>query len=213
MAYSYFNEHCAAINAACEHDSGAVFGAGMLTLLSIRQPFHLMPQQMRSVALMGARSQYLFGWKREGFDYLAANAEEIRQRANEARLDSSTEALDSLILDLMQVPGFQIVKASFFAQLLIGRGACLDGNNLARLGLDARAFRTPKTLTRETLLRKIQAYNATWRPHGDSAFWWNSWCDYVAAKYPSKFGDGRAVSALHLIALELHNLRREVSNG
>jgi len=210
---SYFREHCAAINAACEHDSRAVFGAGLLTLLSIRQPFYLMPSQMRSIALMGERSQYLFGWKREGFAYLAANAEEIRKRANKARRSKAPDALDSLVLDLMRVPGFQIVKASFFAQMLIGRGACLDGNNLQRLGLSATHFRTPKTLTVATVQERIRTYNATWRAHGDSAYWWDSWCDYVAAKYPQKFADGRAVSALHLIALSFTQEARETANG
>lgn len=200
---SYFDKHCAQINAACEHDNRAVIGAGVLTLLSIRQPFYLMPRQIESVALMGAESQYLFGFKRDGFRYIRENASHIRQRANAARGKTDAESLNTLIIELMAVPGFQIVKASFFAQMLIGRGACLDSHNLERLGLAGDAFKTPKSLLPRTIAAKVATYNGIWQAHGSSAYWWDSWCDHIAGVYPKHFANGEAVSAMHGLALQM----------
>lgn len=157
---------------------------------------------------MGAESQYLFGWKREGFLTLVREAESFRLAANEYRAAPSDAGLDALVQRFMAVPGLGIVKASFMAQLLVGDGACLDSHNLERLGLRAEFFKTPKTLKAATIAEKIKTYRLTWQARGDSAFWWDSWCDLLAARYPKHFQDGRAVSALHTLALAWHGVER-----
>lgn len=203
-----FARDCAAINAGCAASKEAVIGAGLLTLLSIRQPFYLVPMQFASVQRMGADSQYLFGWKRQGFLTLCAEAEAIRLEANRYRKEPSADALDSLVQRLMVIPGLGIVKASFFAQLLVGEGACLDSHNLERLGLHVAFFKTPKSLKAATIAEKIKTYRLTWSARGSSAFWWDSWCDLIAAKYPKHFENGGAVSALHCLALQWRGVER-----
>jgi len=203
-----FARDCAAINAACLADKSAIVGAGLLTLLSIRQPFYLVPTQFASVQRMGAESQYLFGWKKEGFRTLAREAEGFRLAALAYKAAPSGEALDALVQRFMTVPGLGIVKASFLAQLVIGEGACLDSHNLERLGLRAEFFKTPKTLKAATIAEKIKTYRLTWSERGDSAYWWDSWCELIAAKYPKHFSDGAAVSALHTLALQWQGIER-----
>ncbi|XAI96027.1 hypothetical protein [Microcystis phage Mwe-JY26] len=177
------------------------FWVAVFVILTIRQPFYLMPAQMADVKANGAASRFLFGWKRQAFRALAERKAELQAAAiatHEGRM-----SLDSLILLYLSIPGLGIVKASFLAQMTAADGACLDTHNLRALGLDESAFKTPKTLKVETIAQRIIAYNAVWRAIGDSAHWWNGWCDFVATLYPDRYKDGAAVSRLHRLPLEV----------
>ncbi len=85
--------------------------------------------------------------------------------------------------------------------MTVCQGACLDSHNLKALGLDVNTFKTPKSLTVKTIALRITVYNATWQAIGDSAHWWNGWCDFIATLYPKRFANGAAVSALHRLPL------------
>lgn len=199
---NYFAHDCAAINAGAARDANVIIGAGLLTLLSIRQPFHRVAGDFATVQREGADARPLFGWKRAGFQFLLDNAESFRVAANNARGKDDAESLESLILTFLEMPGLGLAKASFLAQLTTGRGACLDSHNLERLGLNEAAFKLPKKLLPRSILAKLRAYNSVWQSQGDSAFWWDSWCDHVAAKYPTRFTCGAQVSAIHKVALD-----------
>lgn len=197
---SNFEADCRAINAACAKNPQAVLAVGVMVLLSIRQPFHTIARMMDDVQAQGARSQYLWGFKRPGFKYLLDNYKGIHSLVN--LYNRGTMSHDTFVHDLMAVPGMGVAKASFFAQLLVGEGACLDSHNLAYLGLGARTFDFDKgASTTANCYKKIAKYEATWRAVGDSARWWDDWCDLVAAQYPDFFRDGSEVSALHRVAL------------
>lgn len=196
-----FDKHATKLSKkALELDSVCV-NIGLLVLLSIRQPFEAMPKQFIDVMKHGDQSKYLFGWKREGYRTLLNRGAEFRNLANIAYSDKSNEATNSLILTLMEVQGMGIVKASFYAQMLINDGACLDSHNLTRLGMDASQFKTPKTLKLETVHKKLRAYNAVWRAEGSSAYWWDSWCNYLAKRPRNGFKSGFEVSEMHLLPL------------
>jgi hypothetical protein len=189
------------ISRACLDSEETFFWAGVFVVLTIRQPFYGVAHQMRDVRKNGAASRYLFGWKRDAFRYLAQHKASLQSSAK--AFQAGQISLDSLILAYLAIPGMGIVKASFFAQLTVCDGACLDSHNLKALGLNAAAFKTPKTLTVGTIAKRIAAYNAVWRSVGDSAHWWDGWCNWVALLYPKRFQDGAAVSALHRLPLEV----------
>jgi len=199
---SYFHADAYAINAACARNPNAIVGAGLLTLLSIRQPFHRVKADFATVQREGVDARPLFGWKRAGFQFLLDNKESLYDAANRARGKDDSDSLETLILSFLAAPGLGLAKASFLAQLTTGRGACLDSHNLERLGLNEAAFKLPKKLLPRSILAKLRAYNEAWQSQGDSAFWWNTWCDHVAAKYPTRFVSGAEVSRVHLVALE-----------
>lgn len=195
---SYFHRDCIDISSAALADVQVFKNVGSLVLLSIQQPFITMPNQMADVARNGRESKYLFGHKRAGFDFIGMHAPRLQRIARDAK---SSGDLDSLILALLECPNLGIVKASFFAQMAIADGACLDTHNLTRLGLAETFFRMPKTLKLESVHKRIRTYNTVWRNEGDSAYWWNTWCDHVAKQTRNKFEDGAQVSRYHRLVL------------
>lgn len=90
------------------------------------------------------------------------------------------------------VPGLGMVKAAFAVQMLYNELGCIDVHNLRELGLDRKAV-TGKSQRRRAQYLNIQAVKS-------SREWWDTWCDFVAAKYPGQFSDGDYVSRLHKLA-------------
>lgn len=204
---SYFAKDCLWIVDKVQNGTpDSMVGVAALVMLSIQQPFYMMPRQIAGVARDGTTSPYLFGSKRPGLAYVMRNRRELHRSA--LRCADGAMDLDSLILDYLAVPGLGIVKASFLAQMTVGDGACLDTLNLRTLGLAETAFRLPKTLTVATVRKRISAYNAVWRSIGDSAQWWDSWCDLVATRSHNArgaviqgFEDTAHVSRIHRLAI------------
>jgi hypothetical protein len=204
--FGYFNRDCLAIVAACADNPDMVARVAVFVELTIRQWFWQMPAAMATVDEFGAESKYLFGAKRAGYRYIQANKQALLadvQAYHEKKID-----LDTLILRFLAIPNLGIVKASFLAQMTVGDGACLDMHNVASLGLNDQTFRLSKKLTVDTINKKIRAYNAVWREFGDSAYWWNSWCDGLAmnsfkrltpslAWIAERLQDGNHVSEMH----------------
>lgn len=203
---SHFARDCLPIAAACLDSPDMVARAGCFTLLTIQQWLALVPRAFDDVMVNGAESRFAWGNKRNGVAYVLAN-KTLLHRAVERFHDNND--LDSLLLEYMAIPGLGIVKASFLAQLTVANGACLDVHNLRALGLDINIFKTPKTLKPEFIMKRLRTYNATWRAHGDSAFWWDSWCDAYAAraqaKSPIKYQNGSEVSRVHRVILGDYN--------
>jgi len=157
-------------------------GIVALVVCSIQQPFAHMPQQTADVAKNGSRSRFLFGHKREAFEYAREYRKEI-WRAIEAYRDAPNhpQSLTRLVHKFCEIPGIGIVKGSFLAQLTVGDGACLDTLNIQWMGMHPRAFDVRKDRWR-SLAKRIQSYNAVWRAHGDSAFWWDTWCERLSGR-------------------------------
>lgn len=175
------------------------FGCAVFTLATIQQSFFTVPLIMKKIREEGVESRFLFGAKRAGYEFASENRRMLLKEAQ--AFVKGQMGLESIILRFMEIPGLGLAKASFLVQLTCADGACLDRHNLRYLGLGDNFAKTPKELKPVSLLRRAEVYNKTWRKHGNSGFWWNSWCDHVATKYPKKFANGAEVSALHRIAV------------
>ena len=195
---SYFKAHCVPLSEAARQSSATFLDVASLVLLSIQQPWYGMPKQFADVRAKGDASVYLFGHKRAGYAYVRDNVETLRHAAIEAHASGD---LESLILRYLDVPCLGLAKASFLAQMTIGDGACLDVHNLRRLGLPVSAMRMPKTLKPTSVAKRVQVYNDAWRSEGDSAHWWDTWCDAPVANPYNKFNNGFEVSAMHTLPL------------
>jgi hypothetical protein len=196
---TYFSRDCLPIVAAAQDSPDALPSIAALVLCSIRQPFFLMHVQMADIAKNGTNARCLFGWKRTGLQYVVDHRADLHGAARRAY--GKPEELDNLILRYLDIPGLGIVKASFLAQMTIGDGACMDSHNLGRLSFDTAYFKTPKILKESSIRKLITAYNATWRANGDSAYWWDSWCDHMAENSAKWFRDGAHVSHMHRLAI------------
>lgn len=167
-------------------------------ILTIQQPLQTVGRQFDDIRENGAGSAYLFGSKRNGYLYACEHAETLFAAVSKAsEVGDTVAAIDVLAC----VPSLGIVKASFVAQLLGFEVACLDRHNLARLGYAETAFKFPKSLKPETRLRKIADYVRICSETGGAAYWWNTWCSYVAGNRGSPLKTAAQVSAYHWQAI------------
>lgn len=200
---SYFRRDCLQIVKYAQASPDGVADAACFTLLTIQQWLALVPRALDDVRKHGVDSRFAWGNKRKGIEFILANKRALWDDARRAW--EGETSLDDLILAYLAIPGLGVVKASFLAQMTIGNGACLDMHNLRSMGLSESAFKTPKTLRVQSIRNRIKTYNAAWQAYGDSAYWWDMWCDAYAAraqaKSPHKYANGSEVSAQHLIVI------------
>ena len=168
-------------------------------LCTIQQPLQSVARQMADVRTNGAASKYLFGSKRDGYQY-AVDHKHILHAALLAA-DANADAIG--FVDVMSnVPGLGIVKASFVAQICGFETACLDTHNLKRLGLAETAFKLAKSVKPDTKRKKIADYLALCVSTGGSRFWWNAWCATVAGNRANRsLTSADAVSAYHVACI------------
>ena len=165
-------------------------------LCTIRQPLQSVKAQMADIRANGANAKSLFGMKRDGYRYAVDHAPVLHAAIAKAiEVNDVVGAVDVL----SNVPGLGIVKASFVAQIVGLEVACLDSHNLARLGLPETAFKLAKSVKPETKRAKIAAYVAACARTGGSAYWWNSWCEFVAGNKANRsLANADTVSAYHV---------------
>jgi hypothetical protein len=176
-------------------------------LLSIRQPFLSIGARVAEYRQRGADSQYLGGWKRDTLRHVKRHHRAIH-RDLEAFMAGRINQSETL-WRLTRIPGLGPAKGAFLGQLLTGRFACLDSMNLLRLGIGERQFRMDKAGASERRQRRIiSAYLATCNMLGDSAHWWNAWCQHLADRERNRRGyripwrmTGDQISALHRLAI------------
>lgn len=97
----------------------------------------------------------------------------------------------NLLLDT--VPGLGMVKAAFAVQMLYNELGCIDTHNLRELGAD-RNMVVGKTANKRAGYLNLQAVKT-------SQEWWDSWCHFVAERYPGQFDSGDYVSRVHSLAV------------
>lgn len=157
--------------------------------LTIRRHLYLVPKMMREVKAYGIvaipdrASQLCYTYIRKEAAYIA-----------EAHWDNN-----ELFRHILRMPGFGIPKAGFALQLLLGIGGCLDVHNLSRFGLKASAFRIDAPW--HTVERRIHLYQTICNGIGDSEYFWDSWCQYVATSQPLRYNGADEVSKLHVEAI------------
>lgn len=205
----YYRRDCLAIVEKSRSDPAYFPGIASMVFTSIQQPFASIRDRLADVAREGLASRVLYGNHRGGMRYVMRHTAELHTAAEWCA--SGRGGLDRLLMRYLEIPGLGIVKASFLAQLTTGQGACMDGINLHRFDLRKDHFRHRTAWTDKTRLAKVRSYNAYWATLGDSAYWWDTWCQFQADRThylngvsAAKVGDGSAsaVSALHLACLD-----------
>ncbi len=171
-------------------------------LCTIRQPLQRMQAQRADIAAKGAASAFLFGPKRAGWIFAQEHADYLyRVTLDILNRDDSDDRKADLIQHFMQVPGLGMVKAAFVVQCIGGGTACIDSHNLTRLGLTEAAVRVSSKLKPATIRAKVLAYVGMCESTGGSAYWWDTWCDYVADRRGSPLKTAEAVSKYHVAAV------------
>jgi hypothetical protein len=202
-----YERDCKAIVEASRSDPAYFPGIASFVFNSIQQPFWSIEDRLADTAREGITSRYLYGHKRTGMQYVLTHFRDLHAAAEWCA--SGRGGLDRLLMRYLEIPGLGIVKASFLAQLTAGQGACMDGINLHRFDLREDHFRHRATWTDKTRLAKVRSYNAYWQSLGDSAYWWDTWCEFqanrdvnLAGRIMRRIGTPDDVSRLHRSCLK-----------
>jgi len=174
------------------------FRVGLFVLSTINQHFEHVPHMLADYERYGIQSRQYMGWQKIAIRTLALQQDQLFAVAQGWRKRGKSAA-HYAVRDIIEYPGFGVVKASFFAQLILpysGVG-CLDRHNLRFYGLSERAFSTvPTSIVGVT--RKINTYLALCRELGGSEVLWDRWCHMLATLRPGAFKDAESVSKLHV---------------
>jgi len=193
----YFKEHMRECQLYCQKSPTHMINAALMAMLSARQSWSQVGEQMADVKVNGLASKYLFGYKRAGYKYLLDKKDGLFSRT----LAQASNELE--LLDLWAtVPGLGLAKAGFTVQLITGAVGCLDSHNMRLYDVPASLLRLPNTLSTHARRVKIEVYRELCKSLGGSASLWEQWCLLMAAKYPTKFKSATVVSAAHVTYLK-----------
>lgn len=195
-----FRDDQPTIEAWARKDALNTLDVGTFVLLSIRQQFSGLGRLLQRVKDRDMAP--LWGFKREGFDYLHRKRAYLHKRCEDARFGRIW--VNDLMRDYLAVPGLGLVKAGFCVQLLTGEAGCMDMHNLERFGMNEREFNIPKRKDVDEQLREvdkaIENYLYTCDRYGGSVQLWDGWCHWVAETY-STYEDADDVSRRHVTYL------------
>lgn len=192
-----YNRDCVAIMSHAQASTDGLLDVVAFTLSTIQTPLKRCLDQVQDIRVNGEEAKALWGAKRGGYVYAQRNIKVLWEALHEAMALGDTEGA---ILAMASVPGLGMVKASFVCQMFGFDVACLDTHNLKRLGLESKDVKLDNKLKYEVKLKKVTEYVRLCRDTGGSEFWWNEWCNYVAAKGGLNKGldSGDVVSAYHV---------------
>lgn len=170
-----------------------MINAALMALLSARQSWALIGDQMADVKEHGLQSKYLFGYKRTGYRHLLKYADSLYA-------DTMMYMRDEIeLMDVWStVPGLGLAKAGFVVQLVTGRVGCIDSHNAKLYDVPVAQLRLANTLTARGRLIKLEQYIDLCEQLGGSSYLWDEWCTLMAGKYPTKFKTPAHVSRAHL---------------
>lgn len=175
-------------------------------LCTIQAGLSTVKGQMKDININGLQSKFLWGEKANGLAYVREHDAflygKVKYLQEKHGLDSVEGAVECIEL-FLKVPNLGMVKAAFVAQCLGFNVACIDSHNLKRLGMKPTQVKLGAKLKPETRKKKIREYVELTQEKG-SAFWWNSWCDYVAGNRANKaLSNGDIVSRFHVECIEV----------
>lgn len=170
------------------------------TMATIQMPLQTCLMQCEDIAVNGYNSKYLWGWKKDGYDYAVAYRNTILHKLDTIRHDYyGQDAASQAVAYLSHIPGLGMVKAGFVAQMLGFEAACLDRHNLRKLGLDNKVVKLDAKANDKKRLDKSQEYVRLCNDTGGAEYWWNEWCGFVAgSKYNKRLDTAEKVSKFHV---------------
>lgn len=178
---------------------------GEFTICTVNMPLSRVLDMRRDVKRDGYSSKWLSATKRDGFQFLEANAHSLHYAVSSIADKLGTDTIDGaqeVVDTLMAIPGVGMVKAGFIAQMCGFEVACLDRHNVRMLGMSETALRINKNVKPDLRKSKVREYVKLCRRKG-SEYWWDTWCNFVAEKggMNKSLPTGDAVSAYHVQAV------------
>lgn len=153
-----------------------------------------------------------WGNKGDAMRFIDANRNEIYKDVMKAI--RSRKMVTHKIIDIVtEIPGFGVPKAGFASQLIHGSGGCLDVHNLRMYNITDNF--NVNGVSPGLKAKRIDNYVQICKNLGGAKKLWDTWCTFVANKYPQHFASPEVVSQLHVdclhwpIVLQENNGRTE----
>jgi hypothetical protein len=163
----------------------------MMVVLSIQQGWHTVGEQMKDYKENQGHSRYVWGNKARTYKYLQEHEVEL---FNTLLSPDFTHTYKHM--RLTQVVGLGVAKAGFVMQLMFGVSGCMDVHNLRRFDVPASILSVSPEMKMSTRKAKVEQYNIICHDIGTEVLW-DTWCDLIAKKHPTKWVDGDHVSMVH----------------
>ena len=196
-----YQEHAIAVQQYAQQSSSNLSDVTLMGVLSIRQPWLNIGNQMIDVRTNKLNAKSLWGFKKDTYIYLESNKHKMYAQMMAVINSNKTDASKamSLMNIFLRVNGLGMAKAGFMCQLTAGLVGCMDSHNLKMYNLDAKDFvlaKNPKTIkSLDANVKKIRNYIQICNEYGTENLW-NSWCSFLATK-STKWRDANHVSEVH----------------
>ena len=193
-----YKEDCPLIANYALQSPANLFRVGLFVQSTIKQHLEQVPRLVASFDRYAFGTKAFMGWQKSALKVLLSEQERLHTSLRKWRRQGRN-APHQAIRTIVELPGFGIVKAAFFAQLLLPwtHVGCLDRHNLRLYGLSETAFkRVPASA--EGLTRKINTYLGLCKELGGAAPLWDRWCAHVSQLRPKVFPTPDHVSKLHV---------------
>ena len=196
----YIN-HAVAVQQYAQVSANNLSDVTLMGVLSIRQPWLNIGNQMIDVRTNKLSAKSLWGFKKDTYIYLESNKHKMYAQMMAVINSNKTDASKamSLMNIFLRVNGLGMAKAGFMCQLTAGLVGCMDSHNLKMYNLDAKDFvlaKNPKTIkSLDANVKKIRNYIQICNEYGTENLW-NSWCSFLATK-STKWRDANHVSEVH----------------
>tara|TARA_R110002050_G_scaffold237099_1_gene373034 strand:- start:474 stop:1094 length:621 start_codon:yes stop_codon:yes gene_type:complete len=194
-------QHAKAVQHYAQQSADNMCSVTLMTVLSIRQPWLNIGEQLQDVRTNKLQAKALWGFKKDTYIYLESNKHKMYAQVMAVINSNKTDASKamSLMKIFLRVDGLGMAKAGFMCQLTAGLVGCMDSHNLKMYNLDANDFKLTKNLKTikglEGNLKKIRNYIQICHEYGTENLW-NSWCSYLSTK-STKWRDAYHVSEVH----------------
>jgi len=196
-----YQDHAVAVQQYAQVSATNLTNVNLMAVLSIRQPWLNIGQQMLDVKANRLGAKALWGFKKDTYTYLESNKHKMYAQVMAVINSNKTDASKamSLMKIFLRVKGLGMAKSGFMCQLSAGLVGCMDSHNLKMYNLDAKDFvlvKNPKTIkSLDANTKKIRNYIQICNEYGTENLW-DSWCSFLATK-STKWRDANHVSEVH----------------
>jgi hypothetical protein len=167
-------------------------------LATIQQQFHTVPAILSDWKQNGVEAATMWGMKLNGWSYVRLHKERLWSLVE---YDRDADNTHGVIDTLLEIPGLNVTKAAFIAQLMGMEVGCIDTHNATLYDLNPETWFVRAGCSASLREAKINNYIDMCRQLGGSKKLWAVWCQFVAELYPVHFLNGRAVSRQHVLCL------------
>lgn len=202
------------INEYMQRDHDSMRQGILFVVASIKTPFYMMAKQMQDIGVNGVNSKYLWGFKKDAYEYLSEHSSDLydelmdhyqqKYQGQWSGYALKIERDRRMMLILTDVPGLGLAKAGFVMQLMFGRVGCIDVHNLRRLtSVSAKDLVFNNHASDKIKYQKIDNYLNICKGYNNAERLWDKWCDQVAYNPCNRkhFTDGNDVSQFHYTSI------------